>query len=186
MILPTPPPPFTPTLAPRVDVVTLTVTSGSSTATLQPSSRGGSSVPIGAIAGGAAGGVTLAVMLVLVWKYWGLVIKRDERKRRKEVVRTYRISAIVTLVTDGLISPCSKTCSPCARIPGGTHRLGSSPNHNIAQCSRSTLIAGGSSSLRVHQRRHRVKNNNSAHHPQSRRGADQGNIGGERKRKRRP
>ncbi|KAN0141372.1 hypothetical protein V8E53_001128 [Lactarius tabidus] len=85
IIAPTPPPPFTPTLVARVNVVTLTVTSGSSTATSQPSSGGGSSVPIGAIAGGAAGGVTLAVLLVLIWKYWGLVIKRDERKRRKEV-----------------------------------------------------------------------------------------------------
>ncbi|KAI9456228.1 hypothetical protein BJY52DRAFT_567871 [Lactarius psammicola] len=69
----------------RVEVVTLTVTtSGSSTPTSQSSSGGSTSVPIAAIAGGAAGGVTLAVLLVLIWKYWGLVIKRDERKRRKE------------------------------------------------------------------------------------------------------
>ncbi|KAH9056625.1 hypothetical protein EDB87DRAFT_1635467 [Lactarius vividus] len=69
-----------------VQVVTLTVTSsGSSTPTPSQSSSGGSSsVPIAAIAGGAAGGVTLAVLLVLIWKYWGLVIKRDQRKRRKE------------------------------------------------------------------------------------------------------
>ena len=84
------PPSFTPTptLVPRVEVVTLTVTSGSSTPTSQPSSGGGSSVPIAAIAGGAAGGVVLAVLIVLVWKYWGLVIKRDERQRRKEAVCT--------------------------------------------------------------------------------------------------
>lgn len=28
--------------------------------------------------------MTLAVLVVLIWKYWGLVIKRDERKKRKE------------------------------------------------------------------------------------------------------
>ncbi|KAH9063674.1 hypothetical protein EDB83DRAFT_794774 [Lactarius deliciosus] len=68
-----------------VQVVTLTVTSsGSSTPTSQSSSGGSSSVPIAAIAGGVAGGVTLAVLLVLIWKYWGLVIKRDQRKKRKE------------------------------------------------------------------------------------------------------
>ncbi|KAH9001677.1 hypothetical protein EDB92DRAFT_1812391 [Lactarius akahatsu] len=68
-----------------VQVVTLTVTSsGSSTPTSQSSSGGSSSVPIAAIAGGAGGGVTLAVLLVLIWKYWGLVIKRDQRKKRKE------------------------------------------------------------------------------------------------------
>ncbi|KAI9446858.1 hypothetical protein H4582DRAFT_2052752 [Lactarius indigo] len=68
-----------------VQVVTLTVTTrGSSTPTSQSSSGGGSSVPIAAIAGGVAGGVTLAVLLVLIWKYWGLVIKRDQRKKRKE------------------------------------------------------------------------------------------------------
>lgn len=48
-------------------------------------------VPIGAIVGGVAGGVTLAVIMVLIWKYWGLVIKRTEKRRRKEVVRfTFR------------------------------------------------------------------------------------------------
>ncbi|KAH9025169.1 hypothetical protein EDB85DRAFT_1984653 [Lactarius pseudohatsudake] len=68
-----------------VQVVTLTVTSsGSSSPTSQSSSGGSSSVPIAAIAGGTAGGVTLAVLLVLIWKYWGVVIKRDERKKRKE------------------------------------------------------------------------------------------------------
>ncbi|KAH8983670.1 hypothetical protein EDB86DRAFT_2965594 [Lactarius hatsudake] len=68
-----------------VQVVTLTVTSSrSSTPTSQSSSGGSSSVPIAAIAGGTAGGVTLAVLLVLIWKYWGLVIKRDQRKKRKE------------------------------------------------------------------------------------------------------
>jgi len=43
-------------------------------------------VPIAAIAGGAAAGVTLAVAMVLIWKYWGLVIRRTERRKRKEAV----------------------------------------------------------------------------------------------------
>ena len=48
-------------------------------------------MPISAIAGGVAGGVTLAVIMVLIWKYWGLVIKRTEKRRRKEAVRfTFR------------------------------------------------------------------------------------------------
>jgi hypothetical protein len=42
-------------------------------------------VPVAAIAGGAAGGVALAVLLVIIWKHWGRVIKRTERHRRKEV-----------------------------------------------------------------------------------------------------
>ena len=77
-----------PTPASGVQVVTLTVFStGSAGSTSVPaSSRGGSSVPIAAIAGGAAAGVTLAVAMVLIWKYWGLVIKRTERRKRKEAV----------------------------------------------------------------------------------------------------
>ncbi|KAI0253903.1 hypothetical protein BJV78DRAFT_1280636 [Lactifluus subvellereus] len=69
--------------------VTVTLVSSSSSATsgVQNSSSrsGSSSVPIGAIAGGAAGGVALAVILVLIWQYWGCMIKRTERRRRKEV-----------------------------------------------------------------------------------------------------
>lgn len=89
LVLPmSPPPPFNATPPARVEVVTLTVTSRSSTPTSKPSSGGSSaSVPIAAIVGGVAGGVTLAVLLVLVWKYWGVLIKRDERQKRKEAVR---------------------------------------------------------------------------------------------------
>lgn len=137
-----PPPSFTPTpaLVARVEVVTLTVTSGSSTPTSQPSSGGGSSsVPIAAIVGGVAGGVTLAVLVVLVWKYWGLVIKRDERQRRKEAVRVL----VSYLVTGGLTAPCSKTCLPYARTQGGTRRRVSNPNRSTAPCSRSIPTAVG-------------------------------------------
>jgi hypothetical protein len=138
LILPmSPHPSFNATPVAREEVVTLTVTSGSSTPTSQSSSRGGSaSVPIAAIAGGAAGGVTLAVLFVLVWKYWGLVIKRDERKKRKEAVRP-----IVAGGGGGLTVSCSKIYSPCARTPGGTRRPDSSPNRSTVPCSRSTPTA---------------------------------------------
>ena len=88
-------PPQEPSLTPTssVQVVTLTVySSGSSTQSGLPSlsAGGGSSVPVAAIAGGVAGGVAIAVLLVIIWKHWGRVIKRTERLRRKEVVRAFR------------------------------------------------------------------------------------------------
>jgi len=76
----------------QVVTVTLFSTPSSGPSNLPaPSGGGDAGVPIGAIAGGVAGGVTLAVIMVLVWKYWGLVIMRTEKRRRKEAVRfTFR------------------------------------------------------------------------------------------------
>lgn len=87
------PPQQQPTLAPsRVEaaqIVTLTVYSSGSPQTALPApSDGGPSVPVAPIVGGVVGGVTLAVLLVIVWNYWGRTIKRTERKRRKEMVRS--------------------------------------------------------------------------------------------------
>jgi membrane protein implicated in regulation of membrane protease activity len=89
------PPQQQPTLAPSpveaVQIVTLTVySSGSSTQSGLPalSSGGGASVPSAAIVGGVVGGVALAVLLVIIWNYWGRKIKRTERQRRKEIVRS--------------------------------------------------------------------------------------------------
>jgi len=82
------PPPLTPSPVEAVDIVTLTIySSGSSTQSGLPtlSGGGGTSVPIAPIVGGAVGGVALAVLLVIIWKHWGRVIKRTERQRRKEV-----------------------------------------------------------------------------------------------------
>jgi hypothetical protein len=78
-----------PSSASAAQIVTVTVFSTSPSASTLPASSGGggANVPIAAIAGGAAGGVTLAVILVLIWNYWGLVIKRTEKRRRKEAVR---------------------------------------------------------------------------------------------------
>lgn len=99
-----------------VQVVTLTVFSnGTSIPSPLPSSSG-SPVPIGAIVGGAVGGMVLAVILVLIWKYWGRTIKRTDRKRRKEVVRSISLHpcsfiAICSSVTSdpdgGLMISCS-------------------------------------------------------------------------------
>jgi protein-S-isoprenylcysteine O-methyltransferase Ste14 len=86
-----PQPPLTPSAVVAAQIVTLTVfSSGSPTQSGLPalSGGGGSSVPIPAIVGGVVGGVALAVLLVIVWKHWGRVIKRTERQRRKEVVRS--------------------------------------------------------------------------------------------------
>jgi hypothetical protein len=81
-----------PTAAPQI--VTLTVYSSptasqSGLPSLSPGS--GTSVPIAAIVGGVVGGVVLAILLVIIWKHWGRVIKRTERQRRKEMVRSCMI-----------------------------------------------------------------------------------------------
>lgn len=44
-------------------------------------------VPVGAIAGGVAGGVFLAIAAVLIWTWWGRCIKRQKANQRKEAVR---------------------------------------------------------------------------------------------------
>ena len=84
-------PQHTPSPVEAVQIVTLTVySSGSSTQSGLPalSSGGGASVPIAAIVGGVVGGMALAILLVIIWKHWGRSIKRTERQRRKEVVRS--------------------------------------------------------------------------------------------------
>ena len=85
-------PPRTPSPVVAVEVVTLTVYSSAtaSQSGLPPlsSGGGGSKVPIPAIVGGVVGGVVLAVLLVIIWHHWGRSIKRTERVRRKEVVRS--------------------------------------------------------------------------------------------------
>jgi len=158
-------PTSTPTPASGVQVVTLTVFStGSAGSTGVPaSSRGGSSVPIAAIAGGAAAGVTLAVAMVLIWKYWGLVIKRTERRKRKEAVCVlilhsvpprpffihlyyYCFSFVCFLYREmrsWLTVKCSKRYSPCARTRGGTRRRGSNHNRRYTPSSDSTRKAAG-------------------------------------------
>jgi membrane protein implicated in regulation of membrane protease activity len=91
-------PPLTSSPAAGVQIVTLTVfSSGSSTPSSLPalSAGGGTSVPIAAIVGGVVGGMVMAVFLVIIWKHWGRKIKRTERQRRKEAVRSLILSPIV-------------------------------------------------------------------------------------------
>jgi hypothetical protein len=112
------PPLTTPSPVEAVQIVTLTVfSSGTSTQSGLPtlSGGGGASVPIAAIVGGVVGGVALAILLVIIWKHWGRVIKRTDRQRRKEVVRSrilfgpptpsspysIRLSALLFFVTCG-------------------------------------------------------------------------------------
>jgi uncharacterized membrane protein len=87
-----PPQQQSPTPSPTKQIVTLTVYSSptSSQTGLPPSpyGGGGTSVPIAAIVGGVVGGVVLAIFLVIIWKHWGRVIKRTDRQRRKEMVRS--------------------------------------------------------------------------------------------------
>ena len=52
------------------------------------SSAGASTVPVAAIAGGAAGGVILAVFAVCGWKWWGRKIKEREKRELERRVRT--------------------------------------------------------------------------------------------------
>ncbi|KAA1479724.1 hypothetical protein DENSPDRAFT_846341 [Dentipellis sp. KUC8613] len=70
----------------RVQVVTTTVWApgSSTTAGLQnPSVR--SDLPIGAIVGGAVGGVILALSAVMGWAWWGRCLRRREEEQRTEM-----------------------------------------------------------------------------------------------------
>ncbi|THH20932.1 hypothetical protein EW146_g493 [Bondarzewia mesenterica] len=81
-------------------VVTTTIYAGgaSPTATLVQE-KNIDPLPVGAIAGGAAGGVVLAVLAVIFWKLWGRSIKRDEERKRNEAVSvSTRILACLQIV----------------------------------------------------------------------------------------
>jgi hypothetical protein len=129
-------------------IVTLTVySSGTPTQSLPAlSGGGGASVPIAAIVGGAVGGVALAVLLVIIWKHWGRVIKRTERQRRKEVVRSCILfgslpspssPVIRNGSTDRPVYTYSKIHSPCGKTPGGMRRRVSDRNRSTDPCSSS-------------------------------------------------
>lgn len=51
-------------------------------------------VPVGAIAGGAVGGVCLAVVMVVAWTTWGRSIERTKAKQQMEAVRDEYIQII--------------------------------------------------------------------------------------------
>ncbi|KZV61883.1 hypothetical protein PENSPDRAFT_658588 [Peniophora sp. CONT] len=70
----------------RVQFVTETIYEGP-TATPSSSARQthDTPVPIAAIVGGAAAGVALALLVVLVWAWWGRCLSRKQAKARKEM-----------------------------------------------------------------------------------------------------
>lgn len=46
----------------------------------------GTSIPVGAIAGGIVGGASIAIAVVITWIIWGRSISRAQRKQEKELV----------------------------------------------------------------------------------------------------
>ncbi|KZT59023.1 hypothetical protein CALCODRAFT_494290 [Calocera cornea HHB12733] len=80
----------TPPLDPAgASVVTVTYQIGPTT---QPSSSGGggSNIPIGAIVGGALGGMAIVALVVFAWIWWGRSIKRAEKERKRQSSSSHR------------------------------------------------------------------------------------------------
>lgn len=81
-----------------VQVVTTTLFTGPTVAVAPPPHK--APVPIGPIVGGAAGGVVLAVIVVLVWKTWGRKIHKEETHKRKKMVSGIKLPITLTGCTD--------------------------------------------------------------------------------------
>jgi hypothetical protein len=62
-----------------------------------PTQKPSPSIPVGAIAGGVAGGALLAILVTFGWVCWGKSIKRSQAKQIKEAVRPF------SLITASLI-----------------------------------------------------------------------------------
>jgi len=73
-----------------VEVITTTSYSGAPIAT-GATQRTKSSVPVAPIAGGAAGGVVLAVAIVVAWVWWGKCIKRKTLKERQATLARLQV-----------------------------------------------------------------------------------------------
>ncbi|KZT66723.1 hypothetical protein DAEQUDRAFT_767812 [Daedalea quercina L-15889] len=73
-----------------VGVITTTSYSGAPIATTS-TSRAKTSIPVAPIAGGAAGGVFLAVAVVVAWVWWGKCIKRKTLKERRETLARLQV-----------------------------------------------------------------------------------------------
>ncbi|KAK0210492.1 hypothetical protein DFS33DRAFT_297195 [Desarmillaria ectypa] len=70
---------------PEVIVTTTTIFKDEPTSSASAVQRSANGIPVGAIAGGTAGGAFLAFFLVFVWIMWGKKIKRHELKQQKEL-----------------------------------------------------------------------------------------------------
>jgi hypothetical protein len=65
-------------------VVTTTIFSPSPT--VESGRHSSSSVPVPAIVGGVIGGVVLAIVVTLIWLFWGRQIQKTKRKQEEEKV----------------------------------------------------------------------------------------------------
>ncbi|CCM06095.1 uncharacterized protein FIBRA_08342 [Fibroporia radiculosa] len=74
-------------------IITTTIYSGTPlpTGSTAAGSSSKSSVPVAAIAGGTAGGVFLAVAIVVIWTWWGRCIKRQRDRDRKEALANMQV-----------------------------------------------------------------------------------------------
>ncbi|KAK0450604.1 hypothetical protein EV421DRAFT_1774020 [Armillaria borealis] len=77
-------------------------------------------IPVGAIAGGTAGGAFLAFFLVFMWIMWGKKIKRHELKQQKEL-NTLRITNKNTMMNASKLSrPRIPHLAPVFWVPDAT------------------------------------------------------------------
>ncbi|KAH9830962.1 uncharacterized protein C8Q71DRAFT_862098 [Rhodofomes roseus] len=74
----------------EVEVITTTSYSGAPLPT-GATQHAKSSIPVAPIAGGAAGGVVLAVAVVVAWVWWGKCIKRKTVKERQEALARLQV-----------------------------------------------------------------------------------------------
>ncbi|PCH39573.1 hypothetical protein WOLCODRAFT_29631 [Wolfiporia cocos MD-104 SS10] len=72
-------------------VLTTTLFSGTPLPTDYYDQHPKSTVPVGAIAGGAAAGVFLAVAMVVIWVWWGKSIKRENIKKQREALAKLQV-----------------------------------------------------------------------------------------------
>ncbi|KAK0502988.1 hypothetical protein EDD18DRAFT_614047 [Armillaria luteobubalina] len=84
-------------------IVTTTVFKNEPTSSVSAIHHSANEIPVGAIAGGTAGGAFLAFFLVFVWIIWGKKIKRHELKQQKEL-NTLRITNKNTMINASKLS----------------------------------------------------------------------------------
>ncbi|KAK0197371.1 hypothetical protein F5146DRAFT_1015171 [Armillaria mellea] len=84
-------------------IVTTTVFKNEPTSSVSAIHHSANEIPVGAIAGGTAGGAFLAFFLVFVWIMWGKKIKRHELKQQKEL-NTLRITNKNTMINASKLS----------------------------------------------------------------------------------
>ncbi|KAG7452771.1 uncharacterized protein BT62DRAFT_1070494 [Guyanagaster necrorhizus] len=100
-------------------IVTTTVFEDGPTSSVSPVDNA-NEIPVGAIAGGTAGGAFLAFFLVFVWIMWGKKIKHHELKQQKEL-NTLRITNKNTMMNASKLSrPRIPHLAPVFWVPDST------------------------------------------------------------------